>query len=63
MKREYTDQKPTPSLIPSTVKLAAFFALLNKRQRDHEAQKAQERKDNEDKKLAKLRPWWQDFAQ
>lgn len=46
-----------------TDKLAAFFALLDKRQKDHEAQKAQERKDNEDKKLARLRPWWQDFAQ
>ena len=47
----------------SNDKLAAFFALLDKRQKDHEAAKAQERKDKEDKKLAKLRPWWQDFAQ
>ena len=44
-------------------KLAAFFALLDKRQRDHEAEKARERREKEDKKLAKLRPWWQDFAQ
>lgn len=44
-------------------KLAAFFALLDKRQRDHEAEKAQERRDKEDRKLARLQPWWQDFAQ
>ena len=53
----------TPFIEQAKANVAAFFALLNKRQRDHEAQKAQERKDNEDKKLARLRPWWQDFAQ
>ena len=46
-----------------TDKLAAFFALLDKRQRDHEAQKAQERKDNEDKKLKRIRAWWLEAAQ
>lgn len=44
-------------------KLAAFFALLDKRQREHEAEEAKQRKDKEDKKLAMLKPWWQDFAQ
>ena len=44
-------------------KLDAFFTLLDKRQRDHEAEKARERKEAEDKKLARLKPWWQDFAQ
>jgi hypothetical protein len=39
-------------------KLAAFFALLAQRQRDEEARQAQERKDKEDKKLARLKPWW-----
>lgn len=39
-------------------KLAAFFALLDKRQRDHEEQKAKERKEAEDKKLARLKPWY-----
>jgi len=44
-------------------KLAAFLALLDKRQRDHEAEKAKERKEKEDGKLAKLRPWWLESAQ
>lgn len=44
-------------------KLATFFALLEKRQRDHEEQKAKERKDKEDKKLARLKPWWLQSAQ
>lgn len=44
-------------------KLAAFFALLDKRQREHEAEKAKERQAKEDKKLAKLRPWWLEAAQ
>jgi len=44
-------------------KLAAFFALLDQRQRDEEARRAQERKDREDKKLARLRPWWIESAQ
>ena len=39
-------------------KLAAFFALLAKRQAEHEARQAQERKDAEDRKLARLKPWW-----
>lgn len=39
-------------------KLAAFFALLDKRQQAEEARKAQERRDKEDKKLARLKPWW-----
>ena len=47
----------------SNDKLTAFFALLDKRQRDHEAEKAQERKDKEDKKLARLKPWWLEAAQ
>ena len=44
-------------------KLAAFFALLDQRQREHAAKQAEERKAAEDKKLARLRPWWQDAAQ
>lgn len=44
-------------------KLAAFFALLDKRQRDHEAEKAKERREAEDKKLARLKPWWLQSAQ
>lgn len=44
-------------------KLAAFFALLDKRQRDHEAEKARERREQEDKKLARLKPWWLQSAQ
>jgi hypothetical protein len=44
-------------------KLVAFFALLDKRQRDHEEQKARERREKEDKKLARLKPWWQNASQ
>jgi hypothetical protein len=44
-------------------KLAAFFDLLAKRWQEHEAAKAQERKNEQDKKLAKLQPWWQNAAQ
>ena len=44
-------------------KLTAFFALLDKRRRDHEEQKARERKEAEDKKLARLKPWWLQSAQ
>ena len=44
-------------------KLAAFFALLAKRQREHEAKQAQESKDAEDRKLARLKPWWTQSAQ
>ncbi len=50
-----TPQPPDP--------LAAFFALLDQRQRDEEARQAQERKDREDKKLARLNPWWMESAQ
>lgn len=46
-----------------TDKIAAFFALLDKRQREHEAEKARERKDREDAKLARLKPWWTQAAQ
>ena len=41
-------------------KLAAFFALLDKRQRENEAKQAQARKDAEERKLARLKPWWQE---
>jgi hypothetical protein len=44
-------------------KLAAFFALLDQRQRNHEAEKAKERKEKEDRKLARLKPWWQQASQ
>ena len=44
-------------------KLAAFFALLAKRTKDHEAQKAQERREAEDRKLARIKPWWTQSAQ
>ncbi len=44
-------------------KLAAFFALLTKRQAEHEAAEAQARKDAEDRKLAKLKPWYLESAQ
>jgi len=38
--------------------LAAFFALLDRRTKEHEKQQAEERKAKEDKKLARLKPWW-----
>jgi hypothetical protein len=41
-------------------KLTTFFALLAQRQREHEARQAQERREAEDRKLAKLKPWWQE---
>lgn len=44
-------------------KLAAFFALLDKRQRAEEERQAQERKNAEDRKLARLKPWWTQSAQ
>jgi hypothetical protein len=47
----------------ATDKLAAFFALLDKRQRDEEARQAQERKEKEDGKLARLKPWYLESAQ
>lgn len=37
-------------------KLASFFALPDKRQRDNLAKQAAERKDREDKKLARVKP-------
>lgn len=43
---------------PKPDKLATFFALLDKRQRDEEERQAQERKDAEERKLARLKPWW-----
>lgn len=43
-------------------KIAAFFALLEKRQREHEAQKARDRRDAEDAKLARLKPWYLEAA-
>jgi len=46
------------SMTTNPDKLAAFFALLDKRSKEHEARLAQERKDREDKKLARIRPWW-----
>ena len=44
-------------------KLDAFFALLAKRQQDHEAEKARERKEAEDRKLKRIRAWWLQSAQ
>lgn len=44
-------------------KLDAFFALLDKRQQDHEAEKARERREAEDKKLARLKPWYMQASQ
>ena len=44
-------------------KLAAFFALLDKRTKAEEARQAQERKDEQDKRLARLKPWWQQASQ
>jgi hypothetical protein len=41
-------------------KIATFFALLAQRQRDEEARQAQEKREAEDRKLAKLKPWWQE---
>lgn len=39
-------------------KLAAFFALLDKRTKEEEARNAQERKDEQDRKIARLKPWY-----
>jgi hypothetical protein len=50
-------------MMPNQEKLAAFFALIAKRQAEHEAAQAQERRDREDKKLAKLKPWYLESAQ
>ena len=53
----------TNTMTTNPDKLAAFFALLAKRQAEHEAAQAQERKDAEDRKLARLRPWWTEASQ
>jgi len=45
-------------MTPNPDKLAAFFALLDRRTKEHEKQQAEERKAKEDKKLARLKPWW-----
>jgi len=50
-------------MTPNPDKLAAFFALLAKRQAEHEAAQAQEKKDAEDCKLAKLKPWYMQSSQ
>lgn len=50
-------------MTPNPDKLAAFFALLDKLQRDHEAKKAEERREKEDKKLARLKPWYMQASQ
>ena len=44
-------------------KLNNFFALLDKRQRDNLAKQAQARKDHEDKRLARIKPWWLEASQ
>lgn len=41
----------------------SFFALLDKRQRDNLAKQAAERKDHEDKRLARIKPWWLEASQ
>jgi len=47
---------PSARMKTDAEKLAAFFDLLAKRWQEHEAEKAQERKDEQYKKLAKLQP-------
>lgn len=44
-------------------KLAAFFDLLARRWQEHEAEKEKERKEKEDRKLARLKPWWTEASQ
>lgn len=44
-------------------KLTAFFALLDKRQKEHLAKQAQERKDHEDKRIDRIKPWWLEASQ
>ena len=39
-------------------KIASFFDLLAKRQQEHEEEQAKERKEKEDAKLARLKPWY-----
>lgn len=43
--------------------LESFLAVLETKRAQHEETKRQERKDREDKKLSRLRPWWLDAAQ
>ena len=53
-----------PQTFPaSSAVTASFFALLERRQHEHEQREAQARKDREDAKLARLRPWWVDAQQ
>ena len=49
---------PTPA-----DKLDRLLATLDNLRAERERQEAQDRKTNEDKKLAKLRPWWMEAAQ
>lgn len=44
-------------------KLTTFFALLDKRQKERLEKLAAERKDREDKKLARIKPWWLEASQ
>lgn len=44
-------------------KLAAFFALLDQRQRDEQTRQEQERKEKEDGKLTRLKPWYMQASQ
>ena len=43
--------------------LESFLAVLENKRTQHEEKERQNRKDNEDKKLSRLRPWWLDAAQ
>lgn len=54
---------PLPTVKEPQTFPASFFALLERRQREHEQREAQARKDREDAKLARLRPWWADAQQ
>ena len=42
--------------------LSRLLATLDSLRAERERQEAQERKANEDKKLAVLRPWWMEHA-
>jgi hypothetical protein len=55
--------KPAPLLTVKEPFPVAFFDLLDRRQREHEQREAEARKDHEDAKLARLRPWWADAQQ
>lgn len=43
--------------------LATLLAVLETKRVQHEEKERQLRKENEDKKLARLRPWWLEAAQ